>query len=319
MVQEGVLLKNRYQILEKSGKGGSGTVWKVRDERLDLIVGVKEIHMKEKFHDDKIMSGLFKNEIEIMKSLNYPGLPTFYDAFQMDNKLFIVMSYIEGESLARLIQTQGAQEQKKVIEWGKQLCDILMYLHNHIPPIIYGDLKPANIILHPSGQLTLIDFGSAFELGKSDSYHLVTHGFSPPEQYSGIVDVRSDIYALGMTLYQLITGVSIEALSVELKPISQINSAVDKKFEWMIKKCIQMNPDMRYQSVKALKDDLNSLSDEKEQFMFRSAISILKKIGKRKETKRIFVEPVETYDSEIVEYNAELLLRLQNPPENTKW
>lgn len=273
------------------------------------------------------MTGLFRNEIDIMKNLHHPGLPSVYDIFQDDNKLFIIMTYIEGESLDHLIRRQGAQEQQQVVEWGKQLCDILMYLHSHNPPIIYGDLKPSNIMLHPSGQLILIDFGSSFELGGNNLYHLVTQGFSPPEQYNGKVDERSDIYALGMTLYQLLTGVSVSALSTELKPVRQINPSIDKKLEQIIKKCTQINPALRFQSVKKLNNALNSLPGEKELMMkyIRSAVDRLKNLRKRQETKKYSANYAEIertfyyYDSEIIEYNAKLLLRLQNDIENTKW
>ena len=320
-------LEDRYQIEKEIGRGGLSTVWKARDKRLDRTVAIKEIRLGEKFQDET-MTGLFRREIDIMKNLHHPGLPSVYDVFQEDNNLFIIMTYIEGESLDHVIRSRGAQEQKQVIEWGKQLCDILMYLHSRIPPIIYGDLKPSNIMLLPWGQLMLIDFGSSFELGENNRYHLVTQGFSPPEQYAGRVDERSDIYSLGMTLYQLLTGVSVSALSTELKPVRQINPAIDKKLEQIIKKCTQINPSLRFQSVKKLNSALNSLSGGKAHVMMkyiRSIANMLKNFGKQQETKNISLNSAETeanfyfYDSEIINYNAKLLLRLQNDIENTKW
>ena len=327
MTHTDVFLENRYQIINEIGRGGLSTVWKARDKRLDRAVAIKEIRLGEKFRNET-MTGLFRNEMNIMKNLHHPGLPSVYDVIQDDNRLFIIMTYIEGESLDHLIRRQGAQEQQQVVEWGKQLCDILMYLHSHNPPIIYGDLKPSNIMLNPSGQLILIDFGSSFELGGNNLYHLVTQGFSPPEQYNGKVDERSDIYALGMTLYQLLTGVSVSALSTELKPVRQINPAIDKKLERIIKKCTQINPSLRFQSVKKLNSALNSLSGGKAHVMMkyiRSTANMLKNFGKQQETKNISLNSAETeanfyfYDSEIINYNAKLLLRLQNDIENTKW
>ena len=332
MTHTDVFLENRYQIINEIGRGGLSTVWKARDKRLDRAVAIKEIRLGEKFRNET-MTGLFRNEMNIMKNLHHPGLPSVYDVIQDDNRLFIIMTYIEGESLDYLIRRQGAQEQQQVVEWGKQLCDILMYLHSHNPPIIYGDLKPSNIMLNPSGQLILIDFGSSFELGGNNLYHLVTQGFSPPEQYNGKVDERSDIYALGMTLYQLLTGVSVSALSTELKPVRQINPAIDKKLERIIRKCTQINPSLRFQSVKKLNNALNSLSGGKVPVMMkyiRSTVNILRNVIKRQEAKKYSAHSAETertfyyydskiYDSEIIEYNAKLLLRLQNDIENTKW
>lgn len=116
-------LEDRYQIEKEIGRGGLSTVWKARDKRIDRTVAIKEIRLGEKFRNET-MTGLFRNEINIMKNLHHPGLPSVYDVLQDDNKLFIIMTYIEGESLDHVIRSRGAQEQQQVIEWGKTIDTI---------------------------------------------------------------------------------------------------------------------------------------------------------------------------------------------------
>lgn len=167
------------------------------------------------------------------------------------------MDYIEGNSLNRALEEYGAQPQEFVIKWAKQLCDVLGYLHSRQPPIIYRDMKPANIMLKPDGNVTLIDFGTAREFkakNLADTTCLGTVGYAAPEQFGGMgqTDARTDIYCLGATLYHLVTGCNPSEPPYEMKPIRQINPGLSGGLERIILKCTQRNPADRYQSAAEL-------------------------------------------------------------------
>ena len=167
------------------------------------------------------------------------------------------MDYIQGNSLNKALEEYGAQPQENVIEWAKQLCDVLGYLHSRVPPIIYRDMKPANIMLKPDGNVTLIDFGTAREFKEknlADTTCLGTVGYAAPEQFGGMgqTDARTDIYCLGATLYHLVTGMNPCEPPYEIKPIRDINPALSSGLERIILKCTQRDPNDRYQSAAEL-------------------------------------------------------------------
>jgi serine/threonine-protein kinase len=163
------------------------------------------------------------------------------------------MDYIEGEPLSKIIDEYGAQPQNLVIDWAKQLCDVLDYLHTRHPSIIYRDMKPANVMLRPDGNVKLIDFGIAREYKEqnlADTVSLGTKGYAAPEQFGGRgqTDPRTDIYCLGVTLYHLVTGKNPCEPPYELYPIRHWNPQLSGGLEKIIQKCTQLNPDDRYQS-----------------------------------------------------------------------
>ena len=167
------------------------------------------------------------------------------------------MDYIQGNSLNKALKEYGAQPQEYVIEWAKQLCDVLGYLHSRKPPIIYRDMKPSNIMLKPDGNVTLIDFGTAREFKEknlADTTCLGTVGYAAPEQFGGMgqTDARTDIYCLGATLYHLVTGCNPSEPPYEMKPIREINPSLSSGLERIILKCTQRNPEDRYQSAAEL-------------------------------------------------------------------
>ena len=167
------------------------------------------------------------------------------------------MDYIQGNSLNKAIDEYGAQPQDHVIAWAKQLCDVLGYLHTRTPAIIYRDMKPANIMLKPDGNVTLIDFGTAREFKEknlADTTCLGTVGYAAPEQFGGMgqTDARTDIYCLGATLYHLVTGMNPCEPPYEIKPIREINPSLSSGLERIIQKCTQRDPNDRYQSAAEL-------------------------------------------------------------------
>ena len=202
-------------------------------------------------------------EIEMMKHFDHPNLPKIIDVIEAGDSLVMIMDYIEGAALSNLLNN-GAQPEKTVIEWAKQLCDVLHYLHTHNPPIIYRDLKPANIMLRPDGRIILIDFGTARqqkEQNVADTVCLGTVGYAAPEQFGGMgqTDARTDIYNLGVTLYHLVTGRNPAEPPYEIFPIRKINPQLTYGLEFIIDKCVRRNPDARYQSAAEVKNDLDNI------------------------------------------------------------
>lgn len=179
------------------------------------------------------------------------------DVIDTEDSFIIIMDYVQGNSLNKALEEYGAQPQEYVIEWAKQLCDVLGYLHSRQPPIIYRDMKPANIMLKPDGNVTLIDFGTAREFKEknlADTTCLGTVGYAAPEQFGGMgqTDARTDIYCLGATLYHLVTGCNPSEPPYEMKPIREINPSLSGGLERIILKCTQRNPEDRYQSAAEL-------------------------------------------------------------------
>ena len=196
-------------------------------------------------------------ETDILKRLNHPNLPSIIDVIDGEDTFLIVMDYIEGRPLSEALQREGAQPQDRVIEWAKQICDVLGYLHSRKPPIIYRDMKPSNVMLRPDGNIMIIDFGTAREYKSAsiaDTTCLGTQGYAAPEQFGGHgqTDARTDIYCLGATLYHLLTGHNPCLPPYEMYPIRQWNPNLSSGLEQIIQKCTQKNPNDRYQSCAEL-------------------------------------------------------------------
>ena len=179
------------------------------------------------------------------------------------------MDYIEGEPLSKVLQNYGAQPQEVVLEWAESLCGVLEYLHSQNPPIIYRDMKPANVMLQPNGNVKLIDFGIAREYKEQnleDTVSLGTKGYAAPEQFGGRgqTDGRTDIYCLGVTLYHLLTGQNPCDPPYELYPIRHWNPNLSAGLENIILKCTQLNPEDRYESCAELLYALRHLDESDE-------------------------------------------------------
>lgn len=210
MAEIGSVIDGKYEILTEIGHGGMSVVYLAMDTHLNKQWAVKEIKKKGSGKNDEIVVNSLLAEANMMKRLDHPSLPRIVDIIDNGITIYVVMDYIEGESLDKILAEYGAQPEELVIGWAKQLCDALSYLHSQKPPIIYRDMKPANVMLKPEGNIKIIDFGIAREYKEqslADTTVLGTKGYAPPEQYSGQTDARSDIYALGMTMHHLLTGI----------------------------------------------------------------------------------------------------------------
>lgn len=253
MLEIGSLVDGKYKILNKVGQGGMSVVYLAMNEKANKQWAVKEVRKDGVMDFESVKQGLVA-ETDILKKLSHPNLPSIIDVIDTEESFIIIMDYIQGNSLNKALEEFGAQPQENVIEWAKQLCDVLGYLHSRKPPIIYRDMKPANIMLKPDGNVTLIDFGTAREFKEknlADTTCLGTVGYAAPEQFGGMgqTDARTDIYCLGATLYHLVTGMNPCEPPYEIKPIREINPTLSGGLERIIMKCTQRDPDDRYQSA----------------------------------------------------------------------
>lgn len=256
MLEIGSLVDGKYKILNKVGQGGMSVVYLAMNEKANKQWAVKEVR-KDGIKDFEVVKQGLVAETDILKKLSHPNLPSIVDVIDTDDSFIIIMDYIQGNSLNKALEEYGAQPQDHVIAWAKQLCDVLGYLHTRTPAIIYRDMKPANIMLKPDGNVTLIDFGTAREFKEknlADTTCLGTVGYAAPEQFGGMgqTDARTDIYCLGATLYHLVTGMNPCEPPYEIKPIREINPALSSGLERIILKCTQRDPNDRYQSAAEL-------------------------------------------------------------------
>ena len=256
MLEIGSLVDGKYKILNKIGQGGMSVVYLAMNEKANKQWAIKEVRKDGVLDFEAVKQGLVA-ETDILKKLDHPNLPSIVDVIDQDDSFIIIMDYIQGNALDKALAEYGALPQDKVIEWAKQLCDVLGYLHSRKPPIIYRDMKPANIMLKPDGNVTLIDFGTAREFKEknlADTTCLGTIGYAAPEQFGGMgqTDGRTDIYCLGATLYHLVTGMNPCEPPYEIKPIREINPGLSSGLEKIILKCTQRDPADRYQSAAEL-------------------------------------------------------------------
>lgn len=258
MTAIGTVIDGKYEILKEIGHGGMSTVYLAMDKRLNKQWAVKEIRKKGSGKKDEIVVNSLLAEANLMKRLDHPALPRIVDIIDNGITIYVVMDYIEGESLDKILSEYGAQPEERVVEWAKQLCDALSYLHSQKPPIIYRDMKPANVMLRPEGNIKIIDFGIAREYKEqnlSDTTVLGTKGYAPPEQYSGQTDPRSDLFALGMTMHHLLTGVDPRN-GEAYAPVRQWNPELSEGIEIIIDRCVEPAAENRYQSCSDLLYDL---------------------------------------------------------------
>lgn len=260
----GQVIDDKYEILKLIGEGGMSKVYLAMDKRLNKSWAVKEIEKKAKDRNNEIVVQSAIAEANLIKQFDNPAIVRIVDIIDNGNVIYIVEDFVEGETLEALVEADGAQSEELVVDWAKQICEALDYLHTRTPPIIYRDMKPANVMLTPEGKIRVIDFGIAREYkeqSQKDTTSLGTRAYAPKEQFGGKTDARSDIYSLGVTMFQLVTGLDPCLATTEIKPVRQINPALSEGIETIIQKCVQQNPDKRYQSCVELLYDLEHISE----------------------------------------------------------
>lgn len=268
MLEIGSLINGTYRILNKVGQGGMSVVYMAMNERANKTWAVKEVR-KEGVQDFEVVRQGLIVETELLKGLNHDHLPSIVDVIDTEDSFLLVMDFIEGRTLKVILDEEGAQPQEHVIDWAKQLCDVLGYLHSRKKPIIYRDMKPSNIMLKPNGDVVLFDFGAAREYKETnveDTACLGTRGYAAPEQYGGRgqTDARTDIYCLGATMYHLLTGHNPSQPPYEMYPIRKWDSNFSAGLEKIILKCTEQDPKNRYQSCAELSYALEHYWEEDE-------------------------------------------------------
>ena len=269
-------------------------VYLAMNERANKQWAIKEIR-KDAATATKINLISIKTEIELLKKLKHPNLPSVIDIIDYDDSILIVMDYIEGNTLKKAVDEYGPQPQEVVIEWAKQLCDVLGYLHSQNPPVIYRDLKPGNIMLKPDGTIVLIDFGTARKYNSEnidDTIPLGTRGYAAPEQFGGHgqTDARTDIYCLGTTIYHLVTGMNPNEPPYEIRNIRYWDESLSSGLEQIVAKCTQLDPEKRYQNTNELLfalvhyDELDETYRKKERakltiFVITFVLAVLSSVG----------------------------------------
>ena len=258
MMTTSALFNETYEIKSIIGKGGMSTVYLAEHKRLHTRWAVKEVIKSQGMKFD------FLAESNLLKRLQHPMLPRIVDIFEDETHIYIVEDFVEGITLEELLRRQGKVDEELGLNWFKDLCSVLDYLHQQQPhPIIYRDMKPSNVMLQPDGKLKLIDFGIAREYkqdSSADTTYIGTKGYAAPEQFGKAqTDARTDIYSLGVTMYHLLTGKSPYEPPYQFVPARQLAPRLSHGMEYILNKCIQPEPDSRYQDVRALLDDLDHI------------------------------------------------------------
>lgn len=269
----GQLLEGRYEVEQVIGYGGMSTVYRARDihfastVRVCAIKEMFDISADPNVRQDKLKR--FEEEANFLAMLNQPAIPKIFDFFAANDRRYLVLEYIEGKNMETVLEETGTPfEEKQVLEWGIALCDVLNYLHNHRPkPIVFRDMKPSNIMLTPTDQLVLIDFGIAKTFQEDKKGTMIgTEGYSPPEQYKGLALPGGDIYALGATLHQMLTN-SDPRLEVpftfhERLPRS-LNPKISPETEAVVMKALEFDIGKRWLSAEELRQALLNVLERK--------------------------------------------------------
>jgi hypothetical protein len=262
-LQPGQVLNNRYRVVKLLGQGGFGAVYRAWDINLNRPCAVKE-----NLDISPEARRQFAREATVLANLSHPNLPRVTDHFSIqDQGQYLVMDYVEGEDLATLVQRDGKVQTEQALTWISQVADALTYLHSRKPPVVHRDIKPANIRITPDGRAMLVDFGLVKIYNPNMQTTLgaraVTPGYAPPEQYGrGSTDPRTDIYALGATLYKLLTGQepleSVQRMAGrEMASVGQLSDSVPPAVSQAIERSMRLEPSQRFQNASEFKQALH--------------------------------------------------------------
>lgn len=249
------IIDSKYEILKLLNTGGmNSAIYLALDKKLNRQWAIKKVRKSSSQTTSMLMA-----EASIMKNLDHPMLPRIVGIEENPKFFYIIMDFVQGENLKTVVTSSGPQAQDTVVSWGVKLCDVLTYLHGK--GIVYRDMKPANIMLSPDGNIKLIDFGIAREYKENaseDTTALGTEGYAAPEQYEGKgqTDARTDVYGMGITLFQLLTGVNPSSYQENIFSIRLQNPNLSSGLDKIILKCTNKDPKKRYQSTEELKKAL---------------------------------------------------------------
>ena len=270
LLAPGTLLRDRYKILSLAGTGGMGAVYSAADFNLgDRTVAIKEMREIGLTPQEVIeATNTFHQEARLLASLHHPSLPNIHDHFNVGARWYLVMDFIDGETLQQYLARSGSPglPVAEVLRLADQICAVLEFLHRQDPPIIFRDLKPGNIMVTATGQLYLIDFGIArlFKPGQAtDTISLGSAGYAAPEQYGrSQTTVQSDIYSLGVTLHQLLTGQDPALKPFALTPIRPYSPDIPPQLESLVLSMVQMDEARRPANISQVRQVLRQLSQQ---------------------------------------------------------
>ena len=267
MLNKGVILSERYEIIERIGTGGMADVYRAIDHKLNRYVAIKVL--KKEYSDDKQFVAKFRSEARSAAVLNNPNIVSVYDVGNDDNTYYIVLELIEGITLKKYIERKGHLQYKEAVSIAIQIANGMEAAHEH--HIVHRDIKPQNIIISKDGKVKVTDFGIARVATSTTTVASnamgSVHYMSPEQARGGYLDERSDIYSFGITLFEMLTGqvpfdgdttvaVAVHHIQDELEPPSEFISGIPISVDKIVQKCTNKKQDLRYQSVSDLVSDL---------------------------------------------------------------
>lgn len=258
-LQPGDVLDDRYTVVKVIADGGMSSVYEVKDARLPGRLVAKQMRQSMLSQvETSHLEELFRREAEVLSKLSHPFLPKVTDYFEWEGKRFLVEELVEGKTLEAWTGNPESLREFRVVGWALQICQALQYLHDH--GIIYRDLKPSNVMITPTDDIRLIDFGLVrfYTLGKKqDTIIMGTPGYAAPEQYGqGQTDPRSDIYSLGALMHHLLTGIDPSIRPFVFDSTREVNSNVSEHVDYAIRKAVQTDPNLRFASCEEMEQAL---------------------------------------------------------------
>ncbi|HEY4000172.1 MAG TPA: serine/threonine-protein kinase [Candidatus Xenobia bacterium] len=263
MLEQGETVGGRYKVERSLGQGGMGSVYQALQLALEKPFALKEMIIE--IPNPAVRAAAieqFKTEAQILHELDHPGLPRLYDFFEDRGRQYLVMELIRGQTLDKVVSERSVTE-VEMLRWLREICEVLRYLHTHVPPVLFRDLKPSNIMLTQEGHIKLIDFGIAKVVDAPDEAALTrtgirgmcTPGYAAPEQYGGGTDEKTDIYALGATIYSLFTlrvppsSVDLASGREQLPPLQSLRPDISDMTAQAIASMMRLNLRERPQDI----------------------------------------------------------------------
>lgn len=265
VMQPGVVLQGRYAIEGTIGVGGMSVVYRGRDLRFKDVVrpcAIKEMYQSAPDSDTRLLNlKNFERESGLLATLQHSAIPKVYDFFEENGRIYLILELIPGKDLETVLSEAGGPlPEERVARWAVQICDVLSYLHGRSPEaLVFRDMKPSNVMVTADDRVVLIDFGIARDIVKTKGTMIGTEGYSPPEQYRGIAEPRSDIYALGATLHHLLTAADPQSeppFTFGERPIRLLNPSISREMETVVSKALDYKEANRYASAADLRDAL---------------------------------------------------------------
>jgi serine/threonine protein kinase/ribosomal protein L40E len=267
----GTILDERYKIIDYVAKGGMGAIYKALDlSQKGVFWAVKE--MLDYFDTDEEREYAverFAMEAQILYDLNHECIPKFVDCFVSENRYYLVMEFIEGCDLRKILENGiksgvSCLKEEDVLSWAIQICDVLSYLHTHDPPIVYRDMKPGNMMVNTQNKIYLIDFGIARLFDPRVKGTMVgTQGYAPPEQYKGEAEPRSDLYSTAACMHHLLTGKDPRNdIPFNFPPARSIRSDLSDYIEEVLLKALAMEIKHRYNSMLEMRNVLMAVRNK---------------------------------------------------------